>query len=115
MTTPEDAVRARRRLTNKLIAAHEAVRLKPFFAEGRFVGVDLDVHAHVLDDRGVVFVLFNRGSDAKTVDLRFASRLLCLPEGVAPRGEGVVADGESWRVIADLAGLSARVIEIGWA
>jgi ketosteroid isomerase-like protein len=32
MTTPEDAIRARRRLTNKLIAAHEAVRLKPFFA-----------------------------------------------------------------------------------
>jgi ketosteroid isomerase-like protein len=32
MTAPEDAIRARRRLTNKLIAAHEAARLKPFFA-----------------------------------------------------------------------------------
>jgi len=32
MTTPEDAVRARRRLTNKLIAAHDAARLRPFFA-----------------------------------------------------------------------------------
>jgi ketosteroid isomerase-like protein len=31
MTTPEDAVRARRRLTNKLIAAHDASRLRPFF------------------------------------------------------------------------------------
>ena len=30
MTTPEDAIRARRRLTNKLIAAHEAGRLRPF-------------------------------------------------------------------------------------
>jgi hypothetical protein len=30
VTTPEDAIRARRRLTNKLIAAHEAQRLKPF-------------------------------------------------------------------------------------
>ena len=28
MTTPEDAIRARRRLTNKLIASHEAARLK---------------------------------------------------------------------------------------
>lgn len=28
----EDAIRARRRLTNKIIAAHDAVRLKPFFA-----------------------------------------------------------------------------------
>jgi ketosteroid isomerase-like protein len=32
MTAPDDAIRARRRLTNKLIAAHEAARLKPFFA-----------------------------------------------------------------------------------
>ena len=32
MTAPEDAIRARRRLTNKIIAAHEAARLKPFFA-----------------------------------------------------------------------------------
>ena len=32
MTGPEDAIRARRRLTNKIIAAHEAARLKPFLA-----------------------------------------------------------------------------------
>lgn len=32
MTAPADAVRARRKLTNKLIAAHEAARLRPFFA-----------------------------------------------------------------------------------
>ena len=31
MTSPEDAVRARRKLTNRLIAAHEAQRLGPFF------------------------------------------------------------------------------------
>ncbi|WP_296600327.1 DUF4440 domain-containing protein [Phenylobacterium sp.] len=30
-TAPEDAIRARRKLTNKLIAGHEAARLKPFF------------------------------------------------------------------------------------
>jgi hypothetical protein len=30
VTTPEDAIRARRRLTNKLIASHEAGRLRPF-------------------------------------------------------------------------------------
>jgi ketosteroid isomerase-like protein len=32
MTAPEDAIRARRRLTNKLIAAHDAARLRPFLA-----------------------------------------------------------------------------------
>ena len=31
MTAPEDAIRARRKLTNKLIAGHEAQRLRPFF------------------------------------------------------------------------------------
>ena len=31
MTAPEDAIRARRKLTNKLIAAHDARRLAPFF------------------------------------------------------------------------------------
>ena len=34
MTSPEDAIRARRKLTNKLIAGHDAARLKPFFAPG---------------------------------------------------------------------------------
>jgi ketosteroid isomerase-like protein len=33
MIEAETAVRARRRLTNKFIAAHEAHRLKPFFAD----------------------------------------------------------------------------------
>lgn len=32
MVTAEDAIRARRKLTNKLIAAHQAARLRPFFA-----------------------------------------------------------------------------------
>ena len=31
MTTPQDAIRARRKLTNKIIAAHDARRLAPFF------------------------------------------------------------------------------------
>lgn len=31
MTAPDDAIRARRKLTNKLIAGHDAARLKPFF------------------------------------------------------------------------------------
>lgn len=30
MTSPADAIRARRKLTNRLIAAHDAGRLKPF-------------------------------------------------------------------------------------
>ena len=38
---PEDAIRARRRLTNKLIAAHDAARLRPFFAaDARLIAGD---------------------------------------------------------------------------
>lgn len=38
---PEDAIRARRKLTNKLIAAHDAGRLKPFFApDARLIAGD---------------------------------------------------------------------------
>ncbi|WP_374468468.1 DUF4440 domain-containing protein [Phenylobacterium sp.] len=41
MTAPEDAIRARRRLTNKIIAAHEATRLRPFFtADARLIAGD---------------------------------------------------------------------------
>ena len=54
MTTPEDAIRARRKLTNKLIAAHEAQRLRPFFAAdvklivgdgGLILGLDAVINA----------------------------------------------------------------------
>jgi hypothetical protein len=34
VTAPADAVRARRKLTNRLIAAHDAARLKPFLHPG---------------------------------------------------------------------------------
>lgn len=34
MTAPADAVRARRKLTNRLIATHDAARLRPFLHPG---------------------------------------------------------------------------------
>ena len=41
MTAPEDAIAARRKLTNKFIAAREAERLKPYFmAEARLITGD---------------------------------------------------------------------------
>jgi ketosteroid isomerase-like protein len=54
MTASEDAIRARRRLTNKLIASREAERLRPFFLEdacliagdgGMILGADAIVEA----------------------------------------------------------------------
>jgi hypothetical protein len=41
MTSAQDAIRARRRLTNRLIAAREAQRLRPFFlADARLITGD---------------------------------------------------------------------------
>jgi len=79
MTTPEDAIRARRRLTNKLIAAHEAARLKPFFAPdirlitgdgGLILGADAVVEAFAGQFADPDFVTYVRTPDKVEVDIR---------------------------------------------
>jgi len=73
-TSPEDAVRARRRLTNKLIAAHDAARLRPFFAQdvklivgdGELIlGVDAVIQAFAAQFADPQFVAYVR--DPETV------------------------------------------------
>jgi len=76
VTAPEDAIRARRRLTNKLIAAHEAARLRPFFAsdvklivgDGALIlGVDDVIAAFASQFAEPGFVAYVR--ETETVDL----------------------------------------------
>jgi ketosteroid isomerase-like protein len=77
MTSPEDAIRARRRLTNKLIAAHEAGRLRPFLAPdikvivgdgGLITGADAVVEAFAAQFRDPEFVAYERTPDAVELD-----------------------------------------------
>jgi ketosteroid isomerase-like protein len=77
MTAPEDAVRARRRLTNKLIAAHEAGRLKPFLAPEvelipaggePIAGADAVVAAFAAQFADPAFVTYVRTPETVTVD-----------------------------------------------
>ena len=77
MTTPEDAIRARRRLTNKLIAAHEAQRLRPFFApdvkliagDGALItGIDAVIDAFAGQFADPAFVTYVRTPDAVEID-----------------------------------------------
>lgn len=77
MTAPEDAIRARRRLTNKLIAAHEAARLKPFFAAdarliagdgGLILGADQIVAAFDGQFRDPDFIDYVRTPDSVEID-----------------------------------------------
>ncbi len=77
MTSPEDAIRARRRLTNKLIAAHEAARLRPFLdtqvkviaGDGALItGADAVVSAFDAQFRDPAFVAYVRTPETVELD-----------------------------------------------
>lgn len=77
MTAPEDAIRARRRLTNKLIAGREAQRLRPFFVSdarlitgdgGLILGADAIVEAFAAQFREPGFVAYVRTPDNVELD-----------------------------------------------
>jgi len=77
VTAPEDAIRARRWLTNRLIASREARRLRPFFlAEARLItgdgglilGADAIVEAFAAQFRETGFVPYVRNPDRVEID-----------------------------------------------
>lgn len=86
MTSPADAVRARRKLTNKLIAAHDAGRLRPFFIPdvklivgdgGLILGVDDVLAAFAAQFAEPGFETYLRETEDVTLDtdgLRAAER-----------------------------------------
>ena len=74
---PEDAIRARRRLTNKLIAAHDAARLRPFFAANAnliagdgdlIVGADAILQAFASQFGDPDFGTYVRGTETVEID-----------------------------------------------
>lgn len=77
MTTPEDAIRARRKLTNRLIAAHDATRLRPFFAAdiklivgdgGLILGVDAVIQAFAGQFADPAFGTYRRETELVQLD-----------------------------------------------
>ena len=77
MTPPDDAIRARRRLTNRLIAAKDATRLAPFFdpqvvvivGDGALImGRDEVLSAFAAQFGQAGFVAYLRETDRVTVD-----------------------------------------------
>jgi len=77
MTTPQDAIRARRKLTNKLIAAHDAARLRPFLAPdmtlisgegGLLIGADAVLQAFAAQFGDPTFVTYVRTPRDVTFD-----------------------------------------------
>jgi len=77
VTPPEDAIRARRKLTNRLIAAHDAPRLRPFFASdvklivgdgGLILGVDAVLEAFAGQFRDPAFQTYVRHTETVALD-----------------------------------------------
>jgi len=77
MTAPDDAVRARRKLTNKLIAAKDAARLRPFFHPemnliagdgGLIVGAEAVLQAFAASFAAPGFGGYVRTTDSVTLD-----------------------------------------------
>lgn len=97
MIAADAAIRARRKLTNKLIAAHEAERLRPFFLPdvnlivgdgGLILGVDAVIEAFAAQFREPGFKTYLRETEAVRVD---AAGLRAAESG---RWTGLYADAE---------------------
>jgi ketosteroid isomerase-like protein len=74
---PQDAIRARRKLTNRLIADHDAARLRPFFATdakliagdgGLIAGADAILAAFAAQFRDPDFGTYLREAETVEVD-----------------------------------------------
>jgi len=77
MTAPDDAIRARRKLTNKLIAGRDAARLKPFFAQdvnlivgdgGLLLGADAVIDAFAAQFADPAFITYVRETERVELD-----------------------------------------------
>lgn len=95
----ENAIRAQRRRTNKLIADHEAERLRPFFdaeikliaGDGTLIeGADAVVAAFDGQFRDPTFVTYLRSTDSVTIDgegMRAAEPGTWVATWRGPRGD----------------------------
>lgn len=90
-------------------------RLKPHFAEGRFVGIDRMLHGHFLDEqKSAVFVAFNLTSRDKSFSRSIPLDKLGIDEDATISGRGVTLDGATVTLSAEMPALSAHVFEIKW-
>ena len=105
---PEDAVRAKRKLTNRLIAAHEAERLRPHFTEDIVVivgdgeliqGRDLVIAAFAAQFADPAFETYMRTTDTVQIAAR-GGRAAESGRWVARLGNGAEMSGvymAAWR------------------
>jgi len=95
--SPDDAIRARRKLTNRLISAHNAARLRPFFTPdvklivgdgGLILGVDGVIEAFAAQFADPAFETYIRETETVSLD---GAELRAAESG---RWTGVYRDAE---------------------
>lgn len=97
-------------------AMREYRRLKPFFAEGRFVGLDRLLHGHVIDDRkSAVLAAFNTTSDTVELASPIDLNLMGIPDDATLSGDGISLEDGTWMLRHKLAPLSPAIIEVRWS
>jgi hypothetical protein len=88
-------------------------RLKPFFARGRFVGLDPFAHVHVLPERdAAVVVLFNLTSQPVTRSVDVGLRALGLTGVRSARGADVSTQNDRLQFALEVPPLSPMLVEI---
>lgn len=88
-------------------------RLKPFFARGRFVGLDRFMHAHTLAEReAAVLVLFNLSGQPAEREVDVPLGALGLEQVRSVHGATVQVEGAQLRLRARVPPLSPLVVEL---
>jgi hypothetical protein len=96
-----------------LRAMHRYRRLQPWFARGRFVGIDRLTHLHVLDEGGAVLTAFNLTGSPVRRTVRIIAAEMALGAAPAVDGSPATLDHGELTIDLDLPPLSPLVVEIG--
>ena len=88
-------------------------RLKPFFARGRFIGIEPLIHGHALPELGAaVFALFNLGSEPIVREVDIAASEIGVTALRSMRNAAVRLDDDRLRFTVEVPSLSPLLVEV---
>ncbi|MBX3069250.1 MAG: hypothetical protein KF883_01980 [Thermomicrobiales bacterium] len=93
------------------------LRLKPFFTQGEFIGIDLYAHLHVIQaEQAAVAVLFNMTSEPMVREVRVPASQLGVRAPIMARDGATLTTGDGIATLTvEIPPLSPRVVELAWA
>jgi hypothetical protein len=97
-------------------AMQEYLRLKPFFVQGTFYGIEEAFHAHTLSDQNAtVIVCFNLDNSANPLTFQFDLAEIGLSEAATytiTGADSAVRNGNTYDINIQVPDHEARIIEI---